>query len=30
MLATGTYDVWTQVTGSPEVPIQVSGTLTIV
>ena len=30
VLATGTYDVWTQVTGSPEVPIQVSGTLTIV
>lgn len=29
VLAIGTYDVWVQVTGDPEVPVIVTGTLTI-
>lgn len=28
-LAAGTYDVWLQVTGNPEIPVLVTGTLTI-
>ena len=29
-LAIGTYDVWVQITGSPEIPVIVTGTLTII
>lgn len=28
-LAVGSYDVWVQITGSPEVPVIVCGTLTV-